>query len=105
MKGMGQRRGEKAAKTAGAQKPNRRIRRGYQETKGGETLNQSSDWDIKYSIEMKGDNGKYSLALAIRGLLKTLKRTSKCMGNKGRKEAMELHQTATFCTGKEQSTQ
>lgn len=41
--------------------------------KGRRDFYQSSDGDIKYSIEIKGNNRKYSLALAIRGLLKTLK--------------------------------
>lgn len=85
--------GGKAEKTAEASRPSGRIRgviiqqRMERHPKGAVFV------DIKYSIEGKGNNGKYSLAVAIRGLLKIFKRTSKHTGNKSRNEEVELQQS------------
>lgn len=62
--------------------------------------------DIEYSIESKGNNGKYSPASAIRRLLKTFKRTSKYTSNKSRNEEVGLHQSEMLLhRQREQSTQ
>lgn len=62
--------------------------------------------DTKSSMESKENNGKYSLALAIRSLLKTFKRTSKSMGNKSRNEEAGPHQSEMLLhRPREQSTQ
>lgn len=88
--------GGKAEKTAEPSRPSGRIRGVIMQQKVERHPKGTVFGGIKYSIESKGNNGKDSLAVAIRRLLKIFKRASKHTGDKSRNEELELHQSKTL---------